>query len=61
MLQATAEANNLAAQASAYHCYNREIEEVGVANNKYLKCYHICAVWYSNTFNCIVINIVIIL
>ena len=31
MLQATAEANNLAAQASAYDRYNREMEEVGVA------------------------------
>ena len=31
MLQATAEANNLAAQASAFDRYNREMEEVGVA------------------------------
>ena len=31
MLQATAEANNLAAQASAFERYNREMEEVGLA------------------------------
>ena len=41
MLQATAEANNLAAQASAYEHYNRE---VGVAIISTLSVIILCAV-----------------